>query len=93
MINFILSDKKYIDRLLDSYQSMFMQDPPQNMRTIMDKNDHPELDDTELLTGKSIQHYLTIIGQLQSLVTLGRFYIHTQVTTFPGSGLLQGKDL
>ena len=47
----------------------------------MDKNDHPELDGTELLTGKSIQHYLTMIGQLQWLVTLGRFDIHTQVTT------------
>ena len=27
---------------------MFKQDPPKNMRTLMDKNDHPELDDTEL---------------------------------------------
>ena len=46
----------------------------------MDKSDHPELDDTELLTGESIQHYLTMMGQLQLLVTLGRFDIHTQVT-------------
>ena len=45
----------------------------------MDKNDHPGLDDTELLTGQSIQHYLTMIGQLQWLVTLGRFDIYTQV--------------
>ena len=47
----------------------------------MDKNDHAELDYTKLLTGESIQHYLTMIGQLQWLVTLGRFDIHTQVTT------------
>ena len=60
---------------------MFKQDPPKNMRTPLDKNDHPELDDTELLTGESIQHYLTMVGQLQWLVTLGRFDIHTQVTT------------
>ena len=51
------------------------------MRTPLDKNDHPELDDTELLTGESIQHYLTMVGQLQWLVTLGRFDIHAQVTT------------
>ena len=74
----VCQPKMYIDRLLESYQSMFKQDPPQNMRTLMDKNDRPELDDTELLTGKSIQH---LIGQLQWLVTLGRFDIHTQVTT------------
>ena len=46
--------KKYIDRMVDSYHSMFKQDPPKNMRTPLDKNDHPELDDTELLTGESI---------------------------------------
>ena len=51
------------------------------MRTPLDKNDHQELDDTELLTGESNQHYLTMIGQLQWLVTLGRFDIHAQVTT------------
>ena len=61
----VCQPKKYIDRLLESYQLMFKQDPPKNMRILMDKNDHPELDDTELLTGKMIQHYLTMIGQLQ----------------------------
>ena len=58
---------------------MFKQDPPKIMRTPLDKNDHQELDDTELLTGKSIQHYLTIIRQLQWLVTLGRYDIDAQV--------------
>ena len=48
----VCQPKKYIDRLLESYQSMFKQDPPKNMRT-------PQ--DTELLTGESIQHYLTMI--------------------------------
>ena len=76
----VCQPKKYIDRLLESYQSMFKQDPPRNMRTPLDKSDHPELDDTELLTRESIQHYLTMIGQLQWLVTLGRFDIHAQVT-------------
>ena len=88
--------KKYIDRLRESYQSMFKQDPPKNMRILMDKNDHPGLDDTELLAGESIQHYLTMIDQLQWLVTVGRFDIHTQVTTLsrfrssPRKGHLEG---
>ena len=60
---------------------MFKQDPPKSMRTPLDKNDPPELDNTEVLTGESIQHYLTMIGQLKWLVTLGRFDIHAQVTT------------
>ena len=77
----ICQPKKYIDRLVDSYNSMYDQVPPENMRTPLDKSDHPELGDTELLTGESIQHYLTMIGQLQWLITLGRFDIHAQVTT------------
>ena len=62
---------------------MFKQDTPKNMRTPLKKNDHPELDDTELLTGESTQHYLTMIGQLQWLVTLVRFDNHAQVTNTP----------
>ena len=77
----VCQPKKYIDRLVDSYHSMFKQDPPKNMRTPLDKNDHPDLDDTELLTGESIQHYLTMVQQLQWLVTLEKFDIHAQVTT------------
>ena len=60
--------KKYIERLAESYHSMFKQNPPKNMRTPLDKNDHPELDDSELLKGDSIQHYLTMIGQLTTMV-------------------------
>ena len=77
----VCQPKKYIERLAESYHSMFKQNPPKNMRTPLNKNDHPELDDSELLKGDSIQHYLTMIGQLQWLVTLGRFDIHAQVTT------------
>ena len=50
----ICQTKKYIDRLVDSNHSMFKQDLPKNMRTPLDKINHPELDDTELLTGESI---------------------------------------
>ena len=61
---------------------MFKQDPPKNMSTPLGKNDHQKLDDTEFLNNESIQHYLTMVGQLQwLLVTLGRFDIHAQVTT------------
>ena len=77
----VCQPKKYIDRLIESYQSMFKQNQPKNMRTQLDKNDHPELDDTQLLTGECLQHYLTMIGQLLWLVTLGRFDIHAQVNT------------
>ena len=85
--------KKYIERLADSYHSMFKQNPPKNMRTPLDKNDHPELDDSELMKGESIQHYLTMIGQLQWLVTLGGLIFMYKSPQCPGSGLLQEKGI
>ena len=37
----VCQPKKYIERLAESYHYMFKQDPPKNMRTPLDKNDHP----------------------------------------------------
>ena len=50
-------------------------------KTPLDKNDHPELDTSEILEGDMAAKYLTMVGQLQWLVTLGRFDIHAQVAT------------
>ena len=47
------------------------------------KTSHPELDDSEQLTGDTIQPYLFLVGQLHWLVTLGRLIIHGQPTTYP----------
>ena len=47
----------------------------------LDKNDHPELGISEILEGDMGVKYLTMVGQLQWLVTLGRFDIHSQVAT------------
>ena len=47
--------------------------------TPLDKNDHPELDTSEILEGDMASKYLTMVGQLQWLATLGRFDIHAQV--------------
>ena len=42
---------------------------------------NPDLDDSEQLTGESIQSFLTLVVQLQWLVALGRLVTHAQVTT------------
>ena len=44
---------------------------------------YPELDDSEQLTGEPIQPYLSLVGQLQWLVTLECLVIHAQVVTLP----------
>ena len=42
---------------------------------------NPDADGPELLTGESIQSFLTFVVQLQWLVALGRLVTHAQVTT------------
>ena len=47
----------------------------------VEKNDHPELDTSELLDEEAIQKYQSIIGALQWVVSIGRFDIQTAVMT------------
>ena len=78
---FVNQPKKYIDKLADTYKRLFNEDPPRGYMTPLDKNDHPELDTSEILEGDMAAKYLTMVGQLQWLVTLGRFDIHAQAAT------------
>ena len=78
---FVSQPKKYIDKLANTYKRLFNEDPPKGYKTPLDKNDHPELDPSVILEGDMAEKYLTMVGQLQWLVTLGRFDIHAQVAT------------
>ena len=64
---FVNQPKKYIDKLADTYKRLFNEDPPKGYKTPLDKNDHPELDTSEILEGDMAAKYLTMVGQLQWL--------------------------
>ena len=73
--------KKYIEKLKETYVRLFNTEPSKGLKTPLEKNDHPELDTSEILEGHEVNHYLTMVGQLQWLITLGRFDIQAQVIT------------
>ena len=73
--------KKHIEKLKDTYIRLFNTEPSKGLKTPLEKNDHPELDTSEILEGQEVNHYLTMVGQLQWLITLGRFDIQSQVIT------------
>jgi hypothetical protein len=50
----------------------------------LEKVVHPDLDTSELFTTEQVAHYQSMIGSLQWIVTIGRFYIHTAVMTMSG---------
>ena len=75
----VCQPKKYVDKLADTYKSLFNEDPPKGYETPPDKNDHAELDTSEMLEGNIAAKYLTMVGQLQWLVTSGRFDLHAEI--------------
>ena len=75
----VTTPKKYINKILDSYSKMFPDDKTNNIKSPLEKNDHPELDNSELLDAKGIQKYMSMVGQLQWAVSLGRYDILVHV--------------
>ena len=73
--------KKYIEKLKETYIRLSNTEPSKGLKTPLEKNDHPELDTSEILEGQEVNHYLTMVGQLQWLIALGRFDIQAQVIT------------
>ena len=73
--------KKYIEKMTVEYQRMFGEMPKRTRMSPLEKNDHPELDDTELLDDDGIRKYQSLIGTLQWTITLGRFDVATAVMT------------
>ena len=58
---------------------MFPGDSLPQVRSPLDKNDHPELDNSELANDDLITKVMCMIGQLQWTVTLGRYGILAHV--------------
>ena len=50
-----------------------------NAKSPLEKNDHPDLDNSELCNEEQIIKYMSMIGQLQWAITLGRYDILAQV--------------
>ena len=73
-----MSSTPLIRHMTDSLDTGQTEDDAFNPKPI-----DPELDDPEQLTRESIQPYLSLVGQLHWLVTLGRLVTHAQVTTLP----------
>ena len=78
---FVSQPKKYIDKFAETYKNLFNGEPPKAYKTPPDKNGHPELDTSEILEGDMAAKYLTMVGQLQWLVILGRLVLHAHVAS------------
>ena len=74
---------KNINKILESYKKMFLNENFLNAKSPLEKNDHSELDSSELCNEEQITKYMCMIGQLQWAITLGRYDILAQVMSCP----------
>jgi len=76
--------RKYIEKLLGTYECIFISKPKQNVTSSLEKGNHPELDMSKELDAEGIKNYQLLIGTLQWSVSLGRIDITTAVMTMSG---------
>ena len=69
---------RYVNKILESYERMF-KEKPRKSRPPLEGGDHPELDTSELCDEHQTKQFQTLIGQLQWLISLGRFDIAVHV--------------
>ena len=62
-----------------AHKNHFGTTPSQKVQSPLEKNDHPELDDSPLLDGDGVAKCQSLIGTLQSAISLGRFDIAVEV--------------
>lgn len=73
--------RKYIERMMKAYESLFGEKPKRTYHSPLVPGDHPETDMSELLDADGIKKYQSLIGALQWVITIGRFDIMTAVMT------------
>ena len=78
--NMTCSPRKYIEKSLDAFEKMFGH-LPKKYNAPLEKNDHPEIDESPELDSDGVKKYQSLIGTLQWMVSLGRFDIATAVMT------------
>jgi hypothetical protein len=79
-----MQPRKYIEKMVSAYETMFGEKPKTLAQSPLEKGDHPELDMSELLECEGIQQFQSLVGSMQWAVSLGRFDIATSVMTLSG---------
>ena len=72
--------RKYIEKMIGAYEQMFGE-TPKNHSSPLERNDHPEVDESDELDAEGTVKYQSMAGALQWAVSLGRFDTLTAVMT------------
>jgi len=76
-----ITPRQYIDKMVDTYVRLFGTKPSTKPLSPLEKEDHPEIDDSEFLDNDGTQTYQSLVGALQWCISIGRFDIARAVMT------------
>ena len=62
---FVTQPIRYINKILESYKKMFLNENFINAKSPLENNNHPELDNSEYCNEEQITKYMCMIGQLE----------------------------
>ena len=65
--------------MIESYKRIY-KEQPKFYNSPLEKGDHPELDDSPLLEPGQVTEHMSLMGQLQWLISLGRFDVSSAVS-------------
>ena len=76
-----MAPQKYIEKMIDTYVRLFGEKPRTKFQSPLEKNDRPELDESELLELPQIKIFQSLVGSCQWVIQLGRFDVAVHVMT------------
>ena len=76
-----MDPKKYIEKMIQSYEQLYGEKPNQKFRSPLEDGDQPGLDTSEFLDEDGISQYQSLVGSMQWAISLGRLDIQTAVMT------------
>ena len=76
-----LAPRKYVTKIMMSYEEIFGEKPKLIALSPLEKGDHPELDESNFLDDDWTQKYQSRVGSMQWEISIGRVDITTAVIT------------
>ena len=67
----VVQSTKYINKVLQSYKKIFHNENFLNTESSLEKNNHPDIENSKLCNEEQNTKYMCMIGQLQWAITLG----------------------
>ena len=79
-----MTPKQYIEKVIYGYTNIFNTNTPSIIKSPLEKGDHPELGNSDILDMTGIHQYQSLIGSIQWAVSIEMLVVSTTVMSLSG---------